>query len=47
MCWTGDKIRIESELNAPVGQVFGINVYEATHVNTNKKIYLTAGELAR
>jgi len=47
MCWIGDKIRIESELNAPVGQVFGINVYEATHVNTNKKIYLTAGELAR
>jgi len=47
MCWIGDKIRIEPELNAPVGQVFGINVYEATHVNTNKKIYLTAGELAR
>ena len=47
MCWVGDKIRIETEANAPVGQVFGVNIYEATHVNTNKKIYLTVGELAR
>ncbi|MGA1048653.1 MAG: hypothetical protein ACO3UU_11635, partial [Minisyncoccia bacterium] len=47
MCWVGDKIRVETEANAPVGQVFGVNIYEATHVNTNKKIYLTVGELAR
>ena len=46
-CYAGDKVRIESEANNPVGQVFGINIYEATHVNTNRKIYLSAGELAR
>jgi hypothetical protein len=46
-CYAGDKIRIEAEANSPVGQVFGINIYEATHVNTNRKIYLSAGELAR
>lgn len=47
MCWIGDKIRIEPDANEPVGEAFGISVYEATHVNTNKKIYIAAGELAR
>lgn len=29
----------------PVGQIFGVNVYEAVHVKTNQKIYVTVSEL--
>ena len=29
----------------PVGQIFGVNVYEAVHVKTNQKIYVTISEL--
>ena len=32
------KIRIQSE-SYPVGDIFGLDVYEATHLNTNQKIY--------
>ena len=39
-----DKIRIKDDAY-PVGDVFGIDVYEATHMNTNKKIFITASEI--
>lgn len=29
----------------PVGQIFGVNVYEATHVKTNQPIYVTVEDL--
>jgi len=29
----------------PVGDVFGISVYEATHLKTNQKIYITSSEI--
>jgi len=29
----------------PVGDVFGINVYEAIHLKTNQKIYITTSEI--
>ena len=29
----------------PVGDVFGINVYEAVHLKTNQKIYITTSEI--
>lgn len=29
----------------PVGDVFGINVYEAVHIKTNQKIYITTSEI--
>lgn len=29
----------------PVGDVFGINVFEATHVKTEQKIYITTSEI--
>ena len=29
----------------PVGEVFGIKVYEATHLKTNQPVYITTGEL--
>lgn len=41
-----DLIRI-GENSYPVGEMFGLNVYEATHVKTNQQIYVTIGELAR
>ena len=31
----------------PVGEVFGIDIYEAVHIRSNQKIYVTAGELTK
>ena len=41
-----DKIRISEECY-PVGQIFGINIYEAIHLQTNQKIYVTTEELIK
>ncbi len=41
-----DKIRVDDKCY-PVGNMFGINIYEAVHIRTNKKIYISVGELAR
>lgn len=41
-----DKIRIHDN-SYPVGEVMGLGVYEATHLNTNEQIYITVGELIR
>lgn len=41
-----DQIRVDEQCY-PVGEMFGINIYEATHVRTNKKIYISIGEIAR
>lgn len=39
-----DWIRIEKDAY-PVGNVFGMNVYEAVHQRTNQKVYVTIEEL--
>lgn len=39
-----DWIRIENDAY-PVGNVFGMNVYEAVHQRTNQKVYVTIEEL--
>jgi len=44
MCHPKDQIKIFDD-TYPVGDVFGIDVYEATHVKTNQKIYVTASEI--
>jgi hypothetical protein len=31
----------------PVGEIFGLNIYEAIHIRSNKKIYVTSGELTK
>ena len=31
----------------PVGELFGLSIYEATHVRTRKAVYITVGEIAR
>jgi hypothetical protein len=41
-----DKIRV-MDGSYPVGEVFGIDVYEAVHIPTNQKIYITVGEIIR
>jgi len=41
-----DKIRF-NENSYPVGQVFGLDIYEATHINTNQKVFVTVEELLR
>ncbi len=46
LCWPKDQVRIEEE-SYPVGDVFGVDIYEATHVKTNQKIYITISELTR
>ena len=39
-----DKIRV-SENSFPVGEVIGLDIYEAIHIKTNRKIHITVGEL--
>ena len=46
MVWPKDQIRIKDDCY-PVGDVFGVDIYEAIHVNTEKKIFVTASELIR
>ena len=46
MVFPKDKIRIK-EGASPVGQLFGIDVYLATHLRTNQPIYVTNREIYR
>jgi|TARA_R110002072_G_scaffold1322_19_gene10947 hypothetical protein len=39
-----DQIRVSHDCN-PVGDIFGLHIYEATHLKTNQKIYVSAEEL--
>ena len=41
-----DRIRVEDNAY-PVGEMFGLDIYEATHMITNQKIYITAEELLK
>jgi len=43
----GDQIRVLEEKNAPVGEVLGIKIYEATHLNTRQRLYISTGEILR
>ena len=46
MVWAKDQIRIGEDCS-PVGNVFGIPIYEATHMKTNQKIFITVNEIYR
>lgn len=39
-----DSIRIKDECY-PVGDVFGVDIYEGTHQNTNQPVYFTLSEI--
>jgi len=41
-----DKIRV-AENCYPIGDLFGLDIYEVTHIRTNQLIYVTISELAR
>ena len=41
-----DLVRVDENCY-PVGEIFGLSVYEATHSKTKQKVYVTIGELAR
>jgi len=41
---TKDKIRINDD-SYPVGNVFGIDIYEAIHLSTNQKVYISVNEI--
>ena len=36
---------VVSENCYPIGDIFGINIYEVTHRNTKQKVYVTVDEL--
>jgi hypothetical protein len=42
--WTKDQVRVEED-SFPVGSVFGIDIYEATHLRTRQKVYVAVTEL--
>jgi hypothetical protein len=41
-----DKVRISEEC-FPIGDIFGLNIYEATHMRSQQKVYITAEELLK
>lgn len=43
---TKDKVRVLNNAY-PVGHIFGLDIYEAVHVGTNHKVYVTPGELLK
>jgi len=44
MVFGKDQIRVLDD-SYPIGDIFGLNVYEATHLKTNKQVYVTANEI--
>lgn len=40
-----DQVKVYEDLNYPIGDVFGMDIYEATHVKTNQRIYITTSEI--
>ena len=46
LVWAKDQIRIKDDC-FPVGDVFGVDIYEAVHIKTNQEVYVTSSELIR
>ena len=44
MVWAKDQVRVNED-SYPIGDVFGIDIYEATHVKTNQAIYVSINEI--
>lgn len=43
----GDQIRITEENSFPRDEVLGLNVYEAVHIKTQKRLYITTAEITK
>lgn len=41
-----DKVKVDEDAY-PIGEMFGINIYEATHIRSKQKVYVTSLELLR
>jgi len=46
MVFKRDRVSVDEHCY-PVGEIFGLDVYEVTHTRTKQPIYVTLGELAR
>ena len=46
MVFANDKVRVPEDCQ-PCGDVFGIDIYEVIHVNTNQKVYVASNELLK
>jgi hypothetical protein len=46
MAYINDKIRIIDD-SFPIGDIFGLDIYEAIHMPTNQQIFVTAGEIRK
>tara|TARA_R110000868_G_scaffold204757_1_gene452910 strand:+ start:331 stop:930 length:600 start_codon:yes stop_codon:yes gene_type:complete len=44
--YESDQIRVGRD-SYPVGEIFGLNIYEATHMRTQQKIYISVEEIIR
>jgi len=44
---SNDQIRITEDNSRPCGEIFGINIYEATHLKSQQPMYITTGELKK
>ena len=44
MVWAKDQVRVNEDAY-PIGDVFGIDIYEATHVKTNQSVYISINEI--
>lgn len=44
MVWPKDQVRIKED-SYPIGEVFGIDIYEAVHMKTNQMVYVTTDEI--
>ena len=42
----GDTVRVEEDIQ-PCGEMFGIHIYEATHVRSKQTVYVTSMELLK
>ena len=42
-----DAIRIEEGLETPIDNVLGVDIFQATHMKSQRKIYIRSGEITR
>ena len=45
--YTDDQIRILEEESKPVREVLGLDIYSAIHLPTNKRMYVTTGDITK
>lgn len=46
LAYENDKVRVFNECR-PAGQIFGMDIYEVRHSNTNQSVYVAAGDLIK